>query len=256
MTQITALKATLRAKGGKGNARQTRRDGHIPAVIYGDKQTPVLIALDHTLLTREAAKPAFFTRLFELEVEGKKHRVLPRDLQFDPVTDVPLHADFLRVTGNTKIRVGVPVAFRNSDKAPGIKRGGTLNIVQHELELWCQADAIPERVEVDLTGMEIGDSIHLDKVALPQGTKPTTTQNLTVATIAAPTAVRDEALEKAAAAAAATAAAAAPAEGAVPAEGAAAAPGAAAPGAAPAAAGKAAPGAAPAAAAKKPDAKK
>ncbi|MBI1272462.1 MAG: 50S ribosomal protein L25/general stress protein Ctc [Alphaproteobacteria bacterium] len=252
MTQVLAIKAVQRAKGGKGNARQTRRDGQIPAVIYGDKQAPVLIAVDHNVLLREVEKPGFFTHLYDVELEGKPHRVLPRDVQFDPVTDWPVHADFLRVSGNTKIRVLVPVAFRNSEKAPGIKRGGTLNVVLHEIELWCQADSIPEKIEVDLTGLEIGDNLHLANLPLPAGTKLTTLQNLTVASIAAPTAVRDEALEKKAAEAAA---AAAPAEGAtaegaaVPAEGAAAAPAADAKAAAPAAAAKGD-------AAKKPDAKK
>jgi large subunit ribosomal protein L25 len=244
-------------RANKGTARQIRREGRVPGVIYGDKQPPLSIFLENNILARALEKPGFFTHLFDLEIGGAKHRVLPRDVQYDPVSDRPLHVDFLRVSAAMKLRVGVPVVFIHSEKSPGIKRGGTLNVVHHEIEVMCSPDKIPEKFEVSLEGLEINDAVHLSAVKLPEGVKFTTHEkDFTIATIAVPSAIRAEAEEAAAAAAAAVAAAAsaAPAaDGAVAAatEGAAAAPAADAKGAAPAA-GKAA---APAADAKKPEKK-
>jgi large subunit ribosomal protein L25 len=266
MTQVSELAAELRDGPAKGTARAIRREGKVPGVIYGDKQPPVTIILDRIALARQIEKAGFFTQLIDLEVGGKKHRVLPRDVQFDPVSDRPLHVDFLRVSASTTVRVGVPVVFLNAEKSPGIKRGGTLNIVHHEIEVLCAPDKIPQKFEVSLEGLEINDAVHLSALKLPEGIKLTTHEkDFTVATIAVPSAIRAEAEEAAAAAAAAATAAAAPVEGAVPAEGAAAtAPGAApaagaaagAKGAAaPAAAGKDAKGAAPTGEAKKPEKK-
>ncbi|HEU0117228.1 MAG TPA: 50S ribosomal protein L25/general stress protein Ctc [Alphaproteobacteria bacterium] len=252
--QIKTLAAEARDNAGKGAAAAVRRSGRVPAVIYGDKQAPVMITMDSILLSRQLEVAGFFTQLFDLDVAGKKHRVLPRDVQYDPVSDRPLHVDFLRVSASTKVRVAVPVAFLNSDKSPGIKRGGTLNIVHHEIEVSCSPDKIPAKFEVSLEGLNINDAIHLSAVKLPEGVKLTTHEkDFTIATIAVPSAIRAEQEEAAAKAAAAATAAAAPADGAAPAEGAAA--GAAAPAAgaaAPAAGGKAAP----AADAKKPEGKK
>jgi large subunit ribosomal protein L25 len=259
MTQVTTLAAEDRAN--KGTARAIRREGKVPAVIYGDKQSPVMIALDGNLLDRQLERPGFFTHLFDLEISGKKHRVLPRDVQTDPVSDKPLHVDFLRVSASTKVRVGVPVVFIHSEKSPGIKRGGTLNVVHHEIEVMCAPDKIPEKFEVSLEGLEINDAVHLSAVKLPEGVKFTTHEkDFTIATVAVPSAIRAEAEEAAAKAAAAVAAAAAPAEGeaaAAPgAEGAAAPAAAGAKGAAPAAGAPAAGGkAAPAEGAKKPEKK-
>ncbi|HUY68062.1 MAG TPA: 50S ribosomal protein L25/general stress protein Ctc, partial [Alphaproteobacteria bacterium] len=227
----------------------------VPAVIYGDKQAPVTVVLEHNLLVRQIEKAGFFTHLIDLDIDGKKHRVLPRDVQFDPVSDRPLHVDFLRVSASTTVRVGVPVVFLDGDKSPGIKRGGTLNIVHHEIEISCAPDKIPQKFEVSLEGLEINDTVHLSAIKLPEGVRLTTHEkDFTVATIAVPSAIRAEAEEAAAAKAAAEAAAAAPVEGAVPAEGAVAA----APGAAPAAdaKGAAAPAAGGKAAAPAADAKK
>lgn len=206
--------ATIRPESGKSGARATRRTGQTPAVIYGDKQPPVLIAVDANRLFHESQKPGFFTRMYDIEIDGKIHKVLPRDVQLHPLSDMPEHADFLRVSGNTRVRVAVPVVFINQDKSPGLKRGGTLNVVQHKLDLWCQASAIPSKVEIDVAGKMIGDTIHISSIKLPEGTKSTSIQDLTIASVAAPTAVRDEALAAVEAAKAATAAAAAPAEGA------------------------------------------
>jgi large subunit ribosomal protein L25 len=208
MTETLALTAERRDRAGKGAARATRRDGRIPAVIYGDGQEPLLISLE----------PRGFV---------KAHRTLPRDVQLHPVSDQPLHADFMRVSGKTRITVAVPVHFLNQEKAPGLKRGGILNVVRHDLELICTADNIPEFITVDLEGYDIGDSIHISAVTLPEGTRSAIMQrDFTIASIAAPSAVRDEAREAAAAAAAAAATPEA-------------APGAVVPGAAPAAAGAA-----------------
>src|SRR6185312_8621322 len=150
MAQVTTLAAGLRDRETKGTARAIRRQGQVPGVIYGNKQPPVTVSVDYNQLQRHLEKSGFFIRLIDLEVEGKKHRVLPRDVQYDPVSDRPLHIDFLRVSANTLVRVGVPVVFLNADKSPGLKRGGTLNIVHHEIEIMCAPDKIPQKFEVSL----------------------------------------------------------------------------------------------------------
>jgi large subunit ribosomal protein L25 len=241
MADITTLAAAARTKSTKGAVSAIRNSGNVPAVIYGDKQAPALIAIESKLLARQLETSGFMTRLFDLEIGGKKYRVLPRDVQFDPVSDRPLHVDFLRVSANTRVRVSVPVAFMYPEKSPGIKRGGTLNVVHHEIEVTCAPDKIPARFEVSLEGLQINDAVHLSALILPKEVKLTTHEkDFTIATIAVPSAIRSE--NEAAATAAATPAAAAPAAGATPAAGAAA-----------PAAGAAAPAAG---AAKKPEAKK
>jgi large subunit ribosomal protein L25 len=250
MAEVSTLRVEARERAGKGAARATRRDGRVPAVIYGNKETPQLVSLAPLDLTRELRKKAFYATLFDLELNAKKIRVLPRDVQFDPVTDRPLHADFLRVGAGTQVRVQIPVKFKNETTAPGIKRGGVLNIVRHEIEFICDAENIPPLIEVDLEGLDIGDTVHISMVKLPAGIRPTISErNFTIASIAAPTAQKMEAQEAAAAAAVAATTPAA-AEGAAPAAGAAAGA------AAPAAGAKPAAGAAPAAGAKAGDKKK
>jgi large subunit ribosomal protein L25 len=188
MTEIVTLAAELRVQGGKGAARATRRVGRVPAVIYGDKKEPLMVSIDPKALKLELNKPGFFAKLVDLGIDGQTHRTLPRDVQLHPVSDEPLHVDFLRVGATTRITVDVPVHFENADKAPGIKRGGMLNIVRHEIELHCSADAIPERLDVDLTGYDIGDSVHISAVKLPAGVTPVIAdRDFTIATIAAPT---------------------------------------------------------------------
>ncbi len=192
MTQIIALAATARDRAGKGTARATRRAGSIPAVIYGNKEKPVMIALDTTKFTREIHRPGFFTHLFDITVDGVTHRVLPRDVQLDPVYDRPLHADFLRVSDTTEITLKVPVEFVNVETCPGIKKGGILNIVRHDIEVFAKAADLPEKITVDLAGFEVGASIHISAVKLPEGVRPTITdRDFTVATIAAPTVKAD-----------------------------------------------------------------
>ena len=245
MPDVHTLSAELRDRAGKGAARQTRRDGRVPGVIYGDKQPATLISVEPKDLMKELRKRAFQATVFNIELAGTKHRVLPRDVQFDPVSDKPIHVDFMRVGEHTRVRVAVPVSFQNEAKSPGLKRGGVLNIVRHEIELYCNVDSIPGIIEIDLDGLDIGDSVHISMIKLPEGVRPTITdRDFTIASIAVPTvqAVEETAAPAAAAEGEEGAAAAAGATGA-------AAPGAAAPGAAaagaPAAAG--AKGAAPAA---------
>ena len=210
MTQVTVLAAKARESVGKGTARAIRRNNEVPAVIYGDKIPPVTISMEYKLLMNYVNKAAFFTTLFDIEINGKKHHVLPRDVQFHPVTDRPLHVDFLRVSANTKVRVQVPVIFTNMDKSPGIKRGGTLNIVRHTVEMLVPADNIPESITGDLAGLDINDGLHISHFKLPENCTPTIRdRDFTVATIAPPTTMAEE---PAAAAAAPAAAAKAPAK--------------------------------------------
>ncbi len=193
MTQVIALAAELRARAGKGTARQTRRDGRVPAVIYGGKQTPVTISLNEREFVRILHQPGFFTHLFDVTVDGATHRVLPRDVQFHPVTDMPLHVDFLRVSAETRITVNVPVEFVDQDKSPGLKRGGVLNIVRHEVEVTCGADNIPEHLTISCEGFDVGASIHISAVKMPAGVQPTITdRDFTVATIVAPSGLKSE----------------------------------------------------------------
>jgi len=221
MADLITIRAEARDRAGKGAARATRRDGRVPGVLYGDKKPPVLITVDPSELDRELHKPGFFARLLTLEVGGGKERALPRDVQFHPVSDKPLHVDFMRVGVGARIVVAIPVHVIDADKSPGIKRGGIVNLVRHEIELYCNADDIPTHIDISLDGLEIGGSVHIRKVNLPPGTKPTIARDFTVATVAAPTVVREElAAAQAAAAAAAAAALAAAEAGEVPAEGA------------------------------------
>jgi large subunit ribosomal protein L25 len=194
-TKIVVLEAQARDRVGKGAARATRRAGRVPAVIYGGKQEPVMISLDPKVLARELGHAGFLSHLVEIKLDGKTHRTLPRDVQLHPVSDHALHVDFVRVGKDTKVHVNVQVVFDNQDKSPGLKRGGVLNIVRHEVELTCAADNIPDRLHVDVGGYDIGDSIHISAVSLPEGTTPTIDRDFTVATIAAPTVKGEDAAE-------------------------------------------------------------
>ena len=165
---LTELKATARPRAGKGAARQARREGKVPGVIYGDGQPPETVALDYADLWKQVIKGHFTSTVFEVNVEGKKSRVIPRDLQVDPVKDQPIHVDFMRIGKDGRIRVEVPVRFVNEALSPGLKRGGVLNIVRHDVEVICPYDHIPAFFEVDLTGLEIGRSIHISAVTLPR----------------------------------------------------------------------------------------
>lgn len=201
MAETKTLAATVRGGIGKGASRSVRREGRIPAVIYGGGEAPQAIALNHRELTRLIYAGHFLTTIFDIEIDGKKERVIPRDYQLDVVTDVPMHIDFLRLKAGSSLKLDVPVHFINQETAPGIKRGGTLNVVRHAIEMRVPADKIPEAITIDLGQADINDSIHVNAVTLPEGCKPTIARNFTIATIAPPT-VREEAAAPAAAPAA------------------------------------------------------
>lgn len=244
MAEISELKATARPRSGKGAARAVRREGRVPAVIYGDGKEPETVSLDTQELSMLLGKGKFLSTVINVDVGGKTNRVIPRDVQLDPVRDFPVHVDFQRIGANSRIRVNVPVVFINEGLSPGLKRGGVLNIVRHEVEVTCPADKIPAEFVFDLTGLEIGRSIHISATTMPEGVKPTILgRDFTVATIAGAVAEEEKTAEVAATPDAAA--------GAAPAAGAAAAPaakgGAAAPAAKGGAAAPAAKGAAPAA---------
>jgi large subunit ribosomal protein L25 len=188
MSDMQTLRAELRERAGKGAARAVRRTGRVPAVIYGDKQPPVLVSIGFDALIREINRGGFMHRLFLIEVDGQQIRVVPRDLQLEVVKDMPIHIDFLRLRQGARVDVEVPIAVVNEDKSPGLRRGGVLNIVRHEIEISVPAEAIPDVIEVDVSGLDINDSLHISQVPLPEGVEPTVTdRNFTVLTIAAPT---------------------------------------------------------------------
>jgi len=194
MADITVLTAKARAKVGKGSAREARRNGNIPAVIYGDQKTPISIVIEQKLLVRHLNTGGFFNTLFNIDVDGELNRVLPRDVQLHPVTDVPEHVDFLRVSSSTKISVEVPVEFTGEDASPGLRVGGVLNVVRYTVEVSCTPDLIPSNLVIDLSNSEVGDSLHISAVNLPEGVTATISdRDFTIATIVAPTVVREEA---------------------------------------------------------------
>jgi large subunit ribosomal protein L25 len=234
MATVNELSATARPKSGKGAARAVRRAGRVPGVIYGDAQEPIGVSLDFKELKQKIYAGQFLTTVCNLDVDGVKHRVIPRDFQLDPVMDNPLHVDFLRLGEGARVRVRVPIHVKNADQAPGIKRGGTVNIVTHTISIQCPADDIPQAFDVDLTGLEINYSRHLSDIQLPPNVRVLEQGDVTLITIVPPSGYAEEMKAAAeAAAAAAAAAATAAAAGTPPAEGAAAAPSAAAPAAAP-----------------------
>lgn len=197
MSQTYELKAEPRERVGKGSARELRRNGKVPAVIYGDKQSPLSIALSYKDVYYKIHGGGFMTTVATIDVDGQKIQVLPKDYQLDPVRDFPMHVDFLRVSASTVVTVNIPVHFTNEEKSVGIKRGGVLNIVRHEVEATVPANSIPDFIEVDLSGSDLGDSIHISAVKLPEGVKPTITdRDFTIATIAAPAGLRSEADEQ------------------------------------------------------------
>ena len=207
MATVIELSATARPKSGKGAARAVRRAGRVPGVIYGDNKEPIGVSLDFKELKQKIYAGHFLTTVCNLDVDGTKHRVIPRDFQLDPVMDNPIHVDFLRLGEGAQVRVRVPIHVTNADQAPGIKRGGTVNIVTHTINVQVSADEIPQAFEVDLTGLEINYSRHLSDIKLPANVKVLEHGDITLVTIVPPSGYAEE--MKAAAEAAAAAAAAA-----------------------------------------------
>ena len=196
MSEKLTLDIRKRERAGKGAARATRREGRVPAVIYGNKEAPALISLNPIELDRELRGSGFFSRVYSLEVDGVTHRVLPRDIQVDPVTDRPIHVDFMRFSKKTRVVIEVAVEFRNEDDCPGLKTGGVLNVVRYAIELRCSPENVPESIPVDLSGLIVGDSIHISAVTLPEDVELTITdRDFTIATIAAPTVTIEEEVE-------------------------------------------------------------
>ena len=191
MAQNKVLKAQARDGVGKGAAREARRQGLVPAVIYGDKKPPVTVSVAYKDALKFIYAGGFKSHILDLDVDGTVHKVIPRDYQLDVVMDQPIHIDFLRVSGNSKLHVEVHVQFINEEKSPGLKRGGTLNVVRHTVELIAPANEIPEHVTVDLSGTDIGDSVHISAVTLPKGVTPAITdRDFTIATLVAPSGLK------------------------------------------------------------------
>ncbi len=192
MSELLTLSAATRDKAGKGASRAIRREGRVPAVIYGNKQDPLAIHVELKLLTKYMSNGHFMNSVVMIDTgNGAPIRTLPKDVQFHPVTDRPLHVDFLRIGEHTEVHVNVPVHFTDEELSPGIKRGGVLNVVRHELELICDAAEIPDEIAISLKGYEVGDSIHVSAVALPRGAKSAIDdRDFTIATIVAPSALK------------------------------------------------------------------
>ncbi len=208
MSEALTLPAETRDRGGKGASRALRREGRVPAVVYGGKEEPLTIHIEEKELRRQLGTGHFFNSVVEVSVGGKTVRALPKDVAFHPVSSRPLHVDFLRLAKNAKVTVNVPVLFTNEEASPGLKKGGVLNVVRHDLELVCDASHIPDDISIDLTGMEIGDSIHISSITLPQGAESAITdRDFTIATLVAPSALRSEEADSDAADAAAASAA-------------------------------------------------
>ena len=188
----TTISAQNRKKAGKENVNAHRSNGQTPGVVYGGTKKPVHLNIEGKILKSELQKGNFFSKLYTVDIEGNIETVVPRDIQYHPVTDQPLHIDFLRVTENTRIAVNVNVQFENDTDSPGIKKGGVLNVVRRSVELSCKAASIPEYIIASLSGLEIGDSIRISNIDLPDGTKPIIKRDFIIATIAAPTVVQEE----------------------------------------------------------------
>ncbi len=200
MSEQLTLPAEARERAGKGASRALRRDGRVPAVIYGDKSEPLTVHVEEKLLARMLSSGHFMNTVVMVDVGGEANRTLPKDVQFHPVTSRPIHVDFLRIGEHSQVNVAVPVTFVDDEDSPGIKRGGVLNVVRHELELVCDAAQIPDTITVSLAGLDIGDSIHISAIALPEGSKSAIgDRDFTIATVIAPSAMKAEEEEAAAA---------------------------------------------------------
>ena len=193
MSEQLTLPAEARDRAGKGASRALRRDGRVPAVVYGQKKDALSVHVEEKLLSKMLSTGHFMNSVVMVDVAGKPTRTLPKAVDFHPVTSRPIHVDFLRISEHTKVHVNVPMRFDNEEASPGLKRGGVLNVVVHELELVCDAAHIPNEIHVQLDGLEIGDAVHISQVKLPEGVTPANTEeDFTVATIVAPSAMKAE----------------------------------------------------------------
>src|SRR3954469_9872360 len=193
MSDQLTLPAEARDRAGKGASRSLRRDGRVPAVVYGEKKEPLSVHVEEKLLSKMLSTGHFMNSVVMIDFNGKPHRTLPKAVDFHPVSSRPIHVDFLRIGEHTKVHVAIPMRFDNEEASPGLKRGGVLNVVVHELEIVCDAANIPAEIHIPLDGLEIGDSIHIGAVKLPNGVTPANTEDdFTVATIVAPSAMKSE----------------------------------------------------------------
>ncbi len=193
MSDQLTMSAEPRERAGKGASRALRREGRVPAVIYGDNKEPVSIHVEEKALVKALMTGHFSNSVVEVTVGGKTERTLPKDVAFHPVSDRPLHVDFMRLSKGATVHVEVPVVFINEEASPGLKRGGVLNIVRHELELVCESDKIPDDIQIDVTGYDVGDSIHISAVTLPAGSKSAITdRDFTIATVVAPSGMKSQ----------------------------------------------------------------
>ena len=193
MSDALTLPAETRERAGKGASRALRREGRVPAVIYGGKEEATPIHVELKELTRQLGTGHFMNSIVMIEVSGKSVRALPKDVAFHPVSDRAIHVDFLRLAKDAKIEVEIPVVFINEEESPGLKKGGVLNVVRHELELVCESDKIPDQIEIDVTGKEVGDSIHISEITLPEGSvSAITDRDFTIATLVAPSALKSD----------------------------------------------------------------
>jgi large subunit ribosomal protein L25 len=193
MSDQLTLPAEARDRAGKGASRALRREGRVPAVVYGEKKEPLSIHVEEKLLSKMLSTGHFMNSVVMIDFEGKPNRTLPKAIDFHPVSSRPIHVDFLRIGEHTKVHVAIPMRFDNEEQSPGLKKGGVLNVVVHELEIVCDAASIPNEIHIPLDGLEIGDSIHIGQVKLPDGVVPANTdEDFTVATIVAPSAMKAE----------------------------------------------------------------
>ena len=201
MSEQLTLSAEARERAGKGAARSLRREGRVPAVVYGNNEDPLAIHLEEKVLVKALSTGHFMNSVVMIDAGGDPVRTLPKDVQFHPVSDRPLHVDFLRISEHAKVTVAVPIRFIDEEESKGLKRGGVLNAVRHDLELVCDAAEIPEQVEISLAGLDIGDSLHISQVKLPSGTESAITdRDFTIATIVSPSVYKVEAEDAVAAA--------------------------------------------------------
>ena len=193
MEDVAELRADRREAGSKGAVREMRRIGRVPGIVYGGGEETFAISIEEAILAQERGKGGFFSRLYSLVVDGKTCRVLAREVQVHPVTEELIHVDFLRLGTDSRVNVDVPMVFRNEEESPGLKRGGVLNIVRRTIELVCRADAIPTLIEADIGELDIGDSVKISAVSLPEGVQPVIAdRDFTIATVAAPTVMVEE----------------------------------------------------------------
>jgi large subunit ribosomal protein L25 len=193
MSAVKQIQAVARDRAGKGAARAVRRQGRVPAVLYGGGQAAEAIALESNLTKQLIFAGHFLTTVFEIEVDGRKTRAIPRDYQLDPVKDLPVHVDFLRLAEGQAIKVVVPVHVVGQDRSPGVRRGGTVQVVEHSVELLVPSDQIPDFIEASVADLDIGSSVHLSDITLPAGAKATSQENVTLVTVVAPSGVKEEA---------------------------------------------------------------